>query len=465
MLPSRADERGATTLLQASRGSSDVSMQGCAGFGSGDEGFSFDGPEMGSSAGQRLTSQEGIAPFPGFTGGAGDMDEPMLSLSDTDEQSEMAATRSGPMWPLDYVAQSLQCRLGNPNNRCFANAAFRLWSWAGAFMDGPQMWCKTTNAVLEALKTDEVVHLPKLPGLETLWETFDDNKQDDAYHFLQELVAIAETETVIQSYHQVDFRQEVKQHRAFPVHLIFHASQGPDDLEHLIASWANTAEGQVFDGQGLWVAQIGRYEQVHGEWTKHHRALQVPSIFNLPITLDGEETRTLQYSLVGLLCHSGTAHQEGHFFAVFIYRGLYWLVDDGAYPRPIQHLSEKTKQQIVQVWAIPSRKLLPAHIECDVTPGTKRTVAQEPEPKRHCSEGINFDFANITQLGQAVRQWIITRPRRPLFMVETHLGPADHEKTQQWLATRGLNLLGEPAAETVKKSTKSAFPLCPEAGH
>ena len=385
------------------------------------------------------------------------MDDIMDSSSDIDMQVERHAPRSGPMWPLDYVAQSLQCRLGNPNNRCFANAAFRLWPWAGAFMDGPKLWSKTTTAVLEALKADEVVHLPKLPGLEVLWEKFDDNKQDDASHFLQELVAIAETDHVIQSYRQVDYRQEVQQHKAFPVHLLFHASQGPGDLEHLIAEWANTAEGQVFDGQGLWVAQIGRYEQVQGTWTKHHRALQVPSIFNLPVTLDGEETRMLQYSLIGFLCHSGTAHQEGHFFAVFIYRGLYWLVDDGAYPRPFQHLSETTQQQIVQVWAIPSRRLLPAHIECDVTPGRQRPMVPEQASKRQCTEGIQFDFANITQLGHAVRQWIITRPRKPLFMVETHLGAADFEKTQQWLVTRGLNMLGEPAAETVKGGTNGGF--------
>ena len=102
--------------------------------------------------------------------------------------------------------------------------------------------------------------------------------------------------------------------------MIFHADQGTEEFEQLIATWANTAEGQVFDGQGLWVAQIGRYMQVNGEWTKHHRALQVPSIFNLPLTLNGQETRTEQFSVIGYLCHSGTAHQQGHFFAVFIYR-------------------------------------------------------------------------------------------------------------------------------------------------
>ena len=38
-------------------------------------------------------------------------------------------------------------------------------------------------------------------------------------------------------------------------------------------------------------------------------------------------------------------------------------------------------------------------------------------------------------------------------MVETHLGSRDHEKMVQWFATRGLGVLGEPAAESVKGGT------------
>ena len=152
------------------------------------------------------------------------------------------------------------------------------------------------------------------------------------------------------------------------MHLIFHEDQRTNELEQLIATWANTAEGQVFDGQGLWVAQIGRYRQVNGAWTKHHRELQVPSIFNLPLTMDGNETQTLQFSVIGFLCHSGTAHQEGHFFAVFVYRGLYWLVDDGAYPKAIQDSVTRSNSRLFKcgpslhadccptMWAVTWRK-------------------------------------------------------------------------------------------------------------
>lgn len=89
--------------------------------------------------------------------------------------------------------------------------------------------------------------------------------------------------------------------------------------------------------------------QLDGEWTKHHQMLNVPTIFNLPYTEDGNTTKTEQYSLIGLLC--GSAHQHGHFYAVFVYRGVYWLVDDGSFPRPLPELPDYLKRQIVQVWA------------------------------------------------------------------------------------------------------------------
>ena len=67
-------------------------------------------------------------------------------------------------------------------------------------------------------------------------------------------------------------------------------------------------------------------------------------------------------------------------------------------------------------------------------------------------------------MGQSVRQWLLSKPRQPTFVVETHLGAEDHVQTLQWMTARGYGALGEPAAESVKGgdalvSTKSAFSL------
>ena len=182
------------------------------------------------------------------------------------------------------------------------------------------------------------------------------------------------------------------------------------------------------------------------EWTKHHRPLQVPSIFQLPVCLDGETTRTEQYSLVGLLCHIGNAHYSGHFYAVYIFRGLYWLADDGSYPRALPILQDNIKKQIAQVWAMPSSHLLPSHIKCDFPTASKEENAMEPDAKRRCSHSTGFAFANVTSLGHDVRQCIGGRPRTPIFVVETHLNEEDHFKTMQWFSTRGFGAMGHPAA-------------------
>ena len=186
-------------------------------------------------------------------------------------------------------------------------------------------------------------------------------------------------------------------------------------------------------------------------WTKHHRPLRAPSIFNLPYTLDGHTTRTSQFSVVGYLCHSGNEHQHGHFYAVFLYRGMSWLVDDGAYPTVISQITETIKQQIVQVWAVPSELLLPANVPHD----DLRTVEKKPEPpaKRRRQEGVSFEFANVTNMGQQVRQWLISKPRVPIFVVETHLGQDDRNKMLQWMTARGFGAMGTAAAESVKAPT------------
>ena len=243
----------------------------------------------------------------------------------------------------------------------------------------------------------------------------------------------------------MDYRQEVHLRDAFPTHLIYPEGE---EFETLITRWANTAEGQALAGDGLWMVQIGRYTHSKGEWTKHHKPLQVPSIFQLPVCHDGQTTRTEQYSLVGLLCHTGDGHRSGHFFAIYIYRGLYWLADDEAFPRALPYLQDSIKQQMVQVWAIPSRQLLPDHLKCDFPTGLVETTREEPTAERRCQEGTEFAFANVTTLGHEVRQWIGRRPRNPIFVVETHLNENDHFKTMPWFSTRGFGAMGHAGADT-----------------
>ena len=409
----------------------------------------------GAPADEIMLEQQREENFPGFCGGVQNTDsmdhEQDINMMDG-APHQQTTSPSSTCSSLDYVVQNLQCRLGNYRNRCFANGPFRLWAWAGSFMQGKELWQGTTSAVTTALGDDGVVNITTLETLAPLWETFNEAVQDDAAHFLQQLVHLASSKKVITQYHHVDHRQEVHLRAAFPTHLIY-PEDGGEEFETLISTWANTAEGQVLSGRGLWVAQIGRYTHRQGEWTKHHKTLQVPTIFQLPVCLDGVTATTEQYSLIGLLCHSGDAHHSGHFYAIFVYRGLYWLVDDGSYPRALPVLQENIKQQIVQVWAIPSAYLLPDHIPSDFPTQTQGSQSAAPERKRRKQDHIDFTFANVTSLGQAVRQWIGGRTRSPLFIAETHLAPDDHHKTMQWLCGRGFGVLGAPAAQSPKGGT------------
>lgn len=243
--------------------------------------------------------------LPSFCGGEGE-DTTMDNQQDVqmeDEPQPAASPMEGSRSSLDYVVQNLQCRLGNYRNRCFAN---------GPFIVGMGWQLHERTSAMEPHPSSGTRGAGGCGGttletLATLWETFNEAVQDDAAHFLQQLVELGDSKNVIRQYHHVDFRQEVHLRAAFPTHLIY-PEDGGEEFETLISTWTNTADGQVLAGRGLWVAQIGRYAHRHGEWTKHHKALQVPTIFQLPVCLDGETTRTEQYSLIGLPCHSGDAH-------------------------------------------------------------------------------------------------------------------------------------------------------------
>ena len=91
--------------------------------------------------------------------------------------------------------------------------------------------------------------------------------------------------------------------------------------------------------------------------------------------------------------HSGDVRHSGHFYAIFTYRGLCWLVDDGAYPRVLPSLQENINQQIVQVWAMPSAQLLPTQINCDFPTSSQTRATQEPDAKRRCQPHITFTVA------------------------------------------------------------------------
>ena len=449
--------RESAQTLCTHHGGNDVSMESDGeDFGSGDHRDQMAEPGAASLCSNEVMLEDGSR-YPSFCGGAGTQAENLDNEAPM-EVDQHGEDRQVAQCPLDYVLQNLHCRLGNPRNRCYANAPFRLWAWSGSFLAGPKMWNHTAKAVQAALADEEIVQLPQLQPLKPLWQKFDENAQDDAAHFLLELKDLAQPQQVITQYYHIDHRQEVHQRKEFPMHLIFEDKGHPQEFEELISNWANQAEGQVLAGRGLWVAQIGRYTFQHLEWTKHHQVLHVPSVFNLPYTLDGNKIQTEQYSLIGLLCHSGTAHKSGHFFAVFAYRGLYWIVDDGSYPRPVARLQDSLLTQIVQIWAIPSDMVLPEHIPSDIL-ASQTELSEVQAHKRHCTHGVGFSFANVTTLGQSVRQWLLGRERTPIFLAETHLSPEDHDKTLQWFATRGYGIIGEAAAVSPKGGTNGGLLL------
>ena len=254
--------RGTRQAVCTHHGDNDVSMESADGlFGSGFTQVEQPIEPGDASALSMVMPVEGrtFPAFPSFCGGAGSHDDAMGENAPEDEMFSQDALQHMEQMPLDYVLQSLQCRLGNPRNRCFANAPFRLWACAGSFLAGTTMWNQTASAVLAALRDEDVVQITKLQTLKPMWSKFDENIQNDAAQFLLEMVEMAKADNVITHHHHhhhhhhrhVDHRQQVHRRKEFPTHLIFEDRGAPQQFEELINQWANQAEGQVLDGLGL----------------------------------------------------------------------------------------------------------------------------------------------------------------------------------------------------------------------
>ena len=179
--------RGESQAVCTHHGDSDVSLESAdEHFGSGYTQVEQPHECGDASALSVVMPLEGTT-FQSFCGGAVSHDEDMGDSAPEEEILSQEAQQHMEQMPLDYVLQNLQCRLGNPRNRCFANAPFRLWAWAGSFLFGPTMWKHTASAVLSALRDEDVVQITKLQTLKPLWSKFDDSIQDDAAQFLRDV--------------------------------------------------------------------------------------------------------------------------------------------------------------------------------------------------------------------------------------------------------------------------------------
>ena len=94
--------------------------------------------------------------------------------------------------------------------------------------------------------------------------------------------------------------------------------------------------------------------------TKRQKPFNPYGTFTMPRSLDGFSRTATEFVPAVLICHRGQTHQDGHYFAILIYRDLMWLADDGQVPTHLPNLTPSLASQITQVWAV--------NIDCFKTP-------------------------------------------------------------------------------------------------
>lgn len=112
--------------------------------------------------------------------------------------------------------------------------------------------------------------------------------------------------------------------------------------------------------------------------------------------------------------------------------------EDGAYPTPILHLTDRCKKDVVQLWLVqePIDELVPDAVGALDLPQAKRS-------KLHL-EPLHLVFGNVTFFGHRAQDWIWTKRDHLIFLQEIHLGQKKMEATQQYFAGRGWRCHGVP---------------------
>ena len=355
----------------------------------------------------------------------------------------------------DCILQNLTMVVGNPSVRCFANAPWRGFTWICALLQesSTQPWGTLQEAVQESIDTAEQVDITTLPGLRELWKQHDLNVQGDASHFVNSLWLLSQSRAFHYRFAEIKEGGYLTDHVQQPI-LVPYPDDWPDDVtfQQLINNWANQGMGQyLLDDKKVLICHVTRNTCIDGVMTKHQKPFNPYGTFTMPRSLDGFSRSSTEFVPAVLICHRGQTHQQGHYFAILVYRDLMWIADDGKVPTHLPNLTPSLASQITQVWAVnmdcfktPQQVLhgLPPPEEPDYEP----PLHPSPVKRARLEQDHNvLHFSNVTNFGRQVLEWYWTRDSGIYIFAETHLDPQKHWETCQYLTVRGRLAFGTPA--------------------
>ena len=350
----------------------------------------------------------------------------------------------------DLLALNLSLQLSNPRNQCFANTVLRCWAWLPVYAPLATIACwGTTKAAMENILSEHgPVDVTRIPELEAMWAWYPPDEPSDVADFLYSLWRIAESDWLAASWWQQQQDGRPLRKESMPVDIPYpHEGHAHETLQNLVNAWSNVSYGQHFKaGQAAMVLQIGRYSIGSGTWKRHNLPLEVENTLQVAVSWDGVEAYTETYRVAAMILHQGSGNLRGHFTTVLYYQDIGWVVDDGESPKPFDDLTDEQKGNIFQIWLV-QEELVNFESRCKMDRPTNEDK-QTPPTKRQKQEALECAVLNVTQYGKEIDKWLMAQPRRPIFLLETHLeGEALKMKTQ-YLATRGWKTMALPAAPT-----------------
>lgn len=156
-----------------------------------------------------------------------------------------------------------------------------------------------------------------LEQLRPIWQHFQAGQQEDVGDFVGHLSGFAGSTFFGGKFFHVTQEGILSERDQIPLNMICPDGSTTISLDDIVNKWAEEAGGQyLYGAPGGLIIHLQRSALLHGQWTKHSRAVHIPTSISVPFSEDGIHVHLATYRVVSLVLHKGQDHEAGHYVAI-----------------------------------------------------------------------------------------------------------------------------------------------------
>ena len=163
---------------------------------------------------------------------------------------------------------------------------------SAVLLQNPQTWGRLHQASGAFLSSSSPCLSTRIQELMDVWSHFDERQQDDVGDFVGHLWSTASPQSIGGKIFHVRFNGVLEEREQVPLYLLCPPGESRISLGELINLWAMRRLDS--GAPTCLILHVQRFQLLDQQWTKHHRALEVPTTVVLPYSNDGVNISSLE---------------------------------------------------------------------------------------------------------------------------------------------------------------------------